>query len=302
MRVSTAFYYETSTLALLAKQNDVYKTQSQIDTGRRIVTPSDDPLGATHALQTSQAVATSESFLSNMATAKNLLAGEDNVLTAVGQVLQDARLVTINGRDSSVSSQERSDFANYLSQLYDGLVGYANERDSQGNYVFSGFKGNTKPFDTSTNPATYQGDSGQRSIAIAESRNLPVSDSGQAVFGAGGPNDPFAAISTLITNLRNPALTGSAYDTALDTAFTKLTNALTTVESVNAQVATRFKELTNAESFQSNLKLQNTNELARTENVDLQQAAVLLKMQQMTLEASQQSFVKSSSLTLFNFM
>lgn len=303
MRVSTAYYYETSTMALMDKQSALHKTQQQLDTGRRIVTPSDDPIGATHAIQTSQAVSESATKLNNISVAKGYVEAENNLLGAVREIINNARTVAANSKDHTANSQERTNLKNYLTQLYDSLVGYANERDSEGNYVFSGYAGSTKPFDNTVVPANYTGDNGQRSIAITSSRNIPVSDSGAAVFSVGTVNDPFVTINQLISDLDpTTGLTGSAFDTAVETAFQRLSASVTNVENINAQVGARMQELDIAEKIQRQFNLQHQNELARVENVDMQQAAVLLKMQQTTLEASQQAFVKTSNLNLFNFI
>jgi flagellar hook-associated protein 3 FlgL len=313
MRVGTAFYYETSTMALLAKQENVNKVQQQLDTGRRIVTPSDDPIGATHALQSAQAVALSESYLSNMATATNKLSEENNVLGAVDSLLGQAKGFAASA-GGNPTTQQRTDFANYLTNVRDSLIAYANEVDSEGNYIFSGSKGSTKPYtfasvaDNTTVPATttvtttYNGDAKQQSITIAKGRNLPVSDPGSSVFGA-TPNDVFSTINQLIKDLNSTtSLTGAAYDAAINTASTKIDTAITTVRSVNSAVASRVQEVKLGKATETNFRLQSQNELARVESVDLQQAAVLLQANQTTLQASQQSFVKTSNLNLFNYL
>ncbi len=313
MRIGTANYYESSMMALLAKQENVNKVQQQLDTGRRIVTPSDDPIGATHALQTSQAIAQSDAYLSNMATASNKLAEENNVLGAVDKLLAQAKGFAASAGGNPTTSQ-RTDYANYLTNVRDSLIAYANEVDSEGNYIFSGSKGGTKPYtfasvaDNTTVPATttvtttYNGDAKQQSITIAQGRNLPVSDPGSSVFGA-TPNDVFSTINQLIKDLSSTtSLTGSAYDAAVNTASTKLDTAITTVRSVNSAVASRVQEVNLAKSTETNLRLQRKNELSRVESVNLQEAAVLLSANQTTLEASQQSFVKTSSLSLFNYL
>jgi flagellar hook-associated protein 3 FlgL len=206
------------------------------------------------------------------------------------------------------------DYANYLTNVRDSLAAYANEVDSEGNYIFSGSKGSTKPYTfasvadnttvppTTTVTTTYNGDAKQQSITIANGRNLPVSDPGSSVFGA-TPNDVFTTINQLIKDLSSTtSLTGAAYDTAINAATTGLDAAVTRVRSVNAGVASRQQEVNLAKSTETNFRLQRQNELSRVESVNLQEAAVLLSANQTTLQASQQAFVKSSGLNLFNFL
>lgn len=301
MRISTAFSFEMNSLSMQAKQADIFHTQQQVATGRRIVTPSDDSVGATHALENSRALAISESNTESMKIADVQLKSESTTLDAIRQVLTNARGVAI-GATGNPSTQERTSFANYLEQIYQDLQGYANSTDAQGNYIFSGVSGNTVPFQQVAGAANYQGDNAQRFVAISNSRQIPVSDTGQAVFGVGTPNDPFAVIDQLITDLRNGALTGAAYDTAAATAVTGLNNALDNVVKIQDQVAVRVQELQAAQEIEAKFALQFSNELDRVEKVDMQKAAVELNLQQVSLEASQKAFINASKLSLFNLL
>ena len=168
--------------------------------------------------------------------------------------------------------------------------------------MFSGSKGATKPFQQATGASNYQGDSLQQSITISSSRQIPVSDSGQSVFGPGTANDPFKVIDQFITDLQNGALTGAAFDTAVSTALTGLTNALDNVENIQDQVAVRFQELGDAQAVQTNFTTQFQNELDRIESLDLQKAALQLQLQQVSLQALQQTVASTGRLSLFNFL
>ena len=55
MRVSTSGMFDSGTTAILQQQEALIKTQQQLSTGRRILTPSDDPIAAAKAINLSQA-------------------------------------------------------------------------------------------------------------------------------------------------------------------------------------------------------------------------------------------------------
>ncbi len=301
MKISTAYSFEMNSLAMQAKQADIFHTQAQIATGRRIVTPSDDPVGATHALQASHGLALTENNIENINKADVQIKMESTVLEAVRKVLVSAKGIAV-GAGGEPSDQERTSFSNYLTQMYQDLLGYSNTTDSEGNYLFSGFKGNTVPFQQATGVSNYQGDNSKRFVAIGSSRQIQVSDSGQAVFGVGTANDPFAVITQFIADLQNGALTGAAYNAAVATAVTGLSNAVDNVVNISDHVAVRFQELQIAMDAETQYKLQFQNELARVESVDMQQAAVELSLQQVSLEATQKAFLSASKLTLFDYL
>ena len=300
MRISTSSYFTMNLAAMQDKQATIFHVQQQMATGRRIVTPSDDPVGAARALQTARALSVSENSLESIAKAQTRLKAESTTLEAIRQVLQSAKDTAVSA-GTNPSTQERTSFANYLTQVYDDLRGYANSTDAEGNYIFSGFK-NVSPFQQITGASNYQGDNAKRYVAISSNQQIQVSDSGQEVFSVGTANDPFAVISQFITDLQNPALTGAAFDAAADTAISGLENALSKVEQISDHVAVRFQQLDTAKSTETQYKLQYEDELDRIESVDMLTAGVQLQLLQTTLEATQRAFINASQLNLFNLL
>ena len=67
-------------------------------------------------------------------------------------------------------------------------MGIANSADGQGQYLFSGYQGSTKPFGGTVDhliagtEITYAGDDGQRRMQVSATRQMEVSDSGSDVF------------------------------------------------------------------------------------------------------------------------
>ena len=58
MRVSTSDFFNGSVTAMLDNQSSLSKTQLQLSTGRRILTPADDPSGSQQVLNLNQAIET----------------------------------------------------------------------------------------------------------------------------------------------------------------------------------------------------------------------------------------------------
>jgi flagellar hook-associated protein 3 FlgL len=301
MRISTSVYFSANLAAMQEKQAALFHIQEQIATHRRIVTPSDDPIGATRALQTARAVVLSENNLENIKKADIHIRTESTTLEAIRDVLENAKGIAL-GVGGNPSTQERTSYANYLTQIYEDLRGYANATDSEGNYIFAGFKGTTPPFQQITGVSNYQGDHGKRYVAISASRELQISDSGQDVFSVGTANDPFAVITQFISDLQNPVLIGAAFNAAASTAIDGLANALDRVINISDHVAVRFQELNIAKEAETQYRLQYQNELSRIEDVDMQSAGVQLQLQQVSLEATQKAFMNASQLSLFNYL
>ncbi len=64
------------------------------------------------------------------------------------------------------------------------MLGLANSADGSGGHLFAGFRTTTTPFTQTATGAQYHGDQGQRLLQVGSARQLPISDSGSAVFEA----------------------------------------------------------------------------------------------------------------------
>ena len=81
--------------------------------------------------------------------------------------------------------RDRIIIATEMETLNEHLVGLANTRNANGEYLFSGFKSTTQPFskNTASGGYTYSGDANQRTLQIAENRQIADGDPGINVFG-----------------------------------------------------------------------------------------------------------------------
>jgi len=126
-----------------------------------------------------------------------------------------------------------------------------------------------------------------------------VSNPGQAVFQGGGV-DVFATLNDLITLLSTPGTAGLA--TGLATAKGNIDEAMENVMTVRVSLGTRLQVLDALDYAGDDRDLQYSQTLSELQDLDYAKAITQLSQQQFTLEAAQQSFVKTSSLSLFSFL
>ena len=74
MRVSTNEIFRLATNGVLDQQGAITQTQQQLSSGKRIVQPSDDPTGATQALELRTAIATTQQYERNAELVRSRLA------------------------------------------------------------------------------------------------------------------------------------------------------------------------------------------------------------------------------------
>lgn len=183
MRVSSNMIFDAGLASIQKQTSALLHTQQQVASGRRILTPADDPVAAARALEVEQAKNTNILYQTNQKTAGEQLGLAENILTAVGELVRNARTLAIQGGGGGLSDTDRRSIAGELRQRFDELLGLANATDGSGQYLFSGYMGDTKPFSGSVaSGVTYAGDEGQRRLQVSASRQVAVSDSGNDVF------------------------------------------------------------------------------------------------------------------------
>ena len=402
MRISTNTIYETGTNLMLQQQENLIKTQQQISTERRILTPSDDPIAAAQALNITQSASMNKQFSVNRASASSSLRLEENVLSEVKNLLDRAQDLAISAGNAARTDADRKIVATELRSQLESLVGLANSTDENGQYLFSGYQANTKPFVQTGLDVQYSGDQGQRLSQVGPARQLAISDSGTDIFerikngngvfttaadslniGTGtldkgsvitpasltGDNyditfsvaagmttydivntttglpvssaNPYAGSSTigfdgiqlnikgnpengdkftvspssnqsifktvsdLITALETPSSGqpgGTRLTNNLSTAIQNISNSIEHVLTKQSSIGARMIEIDTLESVGSDQNIQFEDLLSQLQDVDMAKAISDFQRQQLYLQAAQQSYIKISGLSLFNYI
>ncbi len=396
MRVSTSGAYTSGLSAMQRLQAALDQTQRQISSGRRILTPSDDPLASARALQIRESIGRLEQFDRNANVASNRLAQEEASLGSVNNVLQRVRELALQANNATQTNESRQLIAIEMRQSLDQLVQIANQKDGNGSYLFSGNLDSTTPVTRMGAAFSYNGDQGQRYIQIGEGRQVTDGDSGAAVFfnirngngsfstsaassnsgsailGPGSVTDPSAwdqdqytlrfidpANYEVLDSAAAVVSTGTFQDgdtlafrgiefslsgqpqagdeftvspsryqdvfsmvdqlaTALETGSTdpasqamvnnginaglqNIDQAIGNILDVRIQVGSRLAAIENQVDSNGAFKLNYQDTLASIEDLDYAEALSRLSLEVTTLEAAQQSFVRTQSLSLFNY-
>ncbi|GGY75436.1 flagellar hook-associated protein FlgL [Pseudoduganella plicata] len=182
LRISTSMMYDRGTNQLGTLQSNMLKTQMQLSTGRRVLTPADDPVASARALEVTQSLEINDQYKTNRQTALSSLAQVDTTLGTVGELLTDVKNTILYAGNPALSIADREALAVDLEARMGDLLGQANTADGTGGYVFAGYKTNTLPFAQTATGADYYGDQGERELQVGSGRKMAISASGSAIF------------------------------------------------------------------------------------------------------------------------
>ncbi len=221
MRISTSMLFKSAVSAIQGRTVDQNKLQQQLSTGRNILTPSDDPVSSSKILDVMQSQAMNTQYNKNTEAADSVIRLAESSLNQATSVIQDIKTLMVNAGNPTLTNSEKKMLDAELRGKYSELLGIANATDGNGQYLFSGYQGSTKPFnELSFGNVRYDGDQGQRLVQISPSRQLPASDPGDDIFLAKTGN---ATFTTAVASNNRPFIIGPGSVTDL-TAWNQAAN------------------------------------------------------------------------------
>ena len=183
MRISSLQAFQNGVQGLQRNYAAAIRTQEQINSGNRILTPADDPVASVRLMQLEQQHNMLDQYKGNLTAANNSLMQEESTLNSVNNIMQRVRELAGEAGNGALSKNDRQAIASELREREDELLGLMNTRNARGEYLFAGFQGKTQPFERQGDGSyVYQGDEGQRKLQIGSSLDIAISDSGKKVF------------------------------------------------------------------------------------------------------------------------
>jgi flagellar hook-associated protein 3 FlgL len=251
MRISTLSLYDQGITTIEQAQSTLAQTQESIATGKRVNTPSDDPIAASQIVQTSGNLALNGQYSSNLGTAKSLLSQADTTLSSASNLLVNVRSLLVSAGNGALSASDRTSIAAQLQTQLSQLVSLANTQDGDGNYIFGGSQATQPPFVQTGTSVAYTSNDVARNLQVTGSQQIAATvtgfqtfqkiHTGNGVFAttSGAANSGNGAIDSgqVITPA---ALTGDSYQINFSVAGGQTTYSVldtTTGLAVNAPAA-----------------------------------------------------------------
>lgn len=316
MRVSTAQINSSGTSGIVRLQSDLYTQQNQISTGRRVVTPKDDPVDSAQALVVTQSKSINALFIKNQQTAETKLNALDATLDGLNNELRAIYEKSVAAGNGSYSDSERAAIATELEQRLGNLVSLGNTQDGSGRYIFSGFQSTTKPFDLSGNVGpyslanpyvTYAGDDGVQTLQVAASVSLDTSSAGSEVFmrvkdasGNVTGRSVFDAVQNMVVFLRTPGVSPSSV--AYRDALGDVMSSMDSISRVRASVGSSLSSLDTLSNTSSDREVQYKTQLSNLQDLDYASAFTSLSQKKIQLEAAQTTYMMIAKLSLFDHL
>ncbi|EKB26901.1 lateral flagellar hook-associated protein LfgL [Aeromonas dhakensis] len=270
----------------------------QISTNKRILQPSDDPVGSVRLLGLKKEQVAMEQYQKNIANAKSQLSQGEIQLDTMTNMLSRLRDLTQTAANGSLSEDDRRAVSSELAIIKDGLLDLANARNESGSTLFSGSQvDKTAIVKDPGGNYVYQGDNLVREVSIAKGVTVELNQTADKLFIQNG--DFFKQLDDMVA-----AFDSGAADSA-DQARAMLDRSLTLQDDISQMVSTigaRINLLDQVDEGHAEKSVYSKEVSNQIESLDYASAVTQQAHVLMALQVQQQAFAKVNGLSLFNYM
>ena len=299
MPISTRVYNDLAMSTLNRITGDIQGIQQRIATGRNILKTSDDPaVGAKVSFTKDQKILL-ERYNSNIVRAQNRLSQAENAVGIGVNVLQRVYELGIQARNGTNNAGDRKVIAMEVRNLRDQMLSLANSRDTNGQYIFAGYKVDSKPFVADENgDVLHVGDRGVHELQISDNQRISTSLDGADVFirvpGEEAVETVFATLDSMVSSLES----GEMEDEHID----RVNRALDHFSLQQTKLGSQMNRADLQREVNDKRLLLMNEDISNLEDADIAKLVTELQAKLVSRNAAQQTFIKIAQDNLFNYI
>lgn len=298
--LSTSAFYERANRQVGTLRAEAEKLQQQIGTGNRLSRSSDDPVAAARLRTLERAQRLSEIDQRSSHIAATDLKLTDAALGSVADVIIRAQELATRAASDVLSPEQRASIGTEVENLRQNLLSVMNGRNYTGYSLFGG-QASGAAYEATGNTIAYVGSGEADPVDLGDGQSVKAVLTGPEIIDFtvdGVPTDLFAVLGNLAGALQSNNDPGTASRDALAGLSVGLQKVTTAQTVVGARIG--WVEILDDRRVASS-------ELAADEQqvvggADIAETMTRLQEIMTVLQASQASFVRLASLSLFDMM
>ena len=299
MPISTRVYNDIAMSTLNRITGDIQGIQQRIATGRNILKTSDDPAAGAKISFTKDKKIMLERYNANIDRAQNRLSQAESAVGIGVNLLQRIYELAVQARNDTNNAGDRATIAMEVRNLKDQMLSLANSRDTNGQYIFSGYKVDTKPFVADENgDIIHAGDRGIHTLQISDNQRIATSLDGADVFLRVPQEETvetvFATIDAMIASLESGKME--------DEHIGKVNIALEHFSLQQTKLRSQMNRADLQRGVNDKRLLLMNEDISNLEDADIAKLVTELQAKLVSRNAAQQSFIKIAQDNLFNYI
>ena len=271
-------------------------SQRQVSTGKRVLTPSDDPVGVSIGLGLRRDMSATDTWNRNVDDSLTWLNTTDSALGQALEIVQRARELAVQGGNGTLSDASRQLIASEVAGLRGQFVEVGNS-SLGGRFIFGGTATDTPPFDPATAAAAVPINTGLINREVSPGAVMAVNITADRLQDPPGATpDIFQTIQDLSNALQTNDTTG------ISTALDRLDAHQDNISALRGEGAAKINRL---ELTQSRFQAQTIalgEQRSKIEDVDMAEAITTLTMRESVYKAALATGARVIQPTLVDFL
>jgi len=299
MTISTRLFNEQAVTRFNRITSDIQKTQDKIAASKKVLKASDDPVAAAKISFVRDQKVMLDRFATNIDRAQTRLGLTENVVAESVNLMTRAYELGIQAKNDTLTAVDRLAISFEIGQIRESMLGLANSKDANGDYLFAGYSSNTQPFvSNEAGEVQFAGDRGVHSVQISDSLRANTGLDGADVFmrvEIDGAVKPFFDILT--------SMEGQLQDGVMNDETVSELNACIDHFAINqTRVGAEMNKLDyQRAAMERRIVLMDEN-LSGMEDANLAELVTELQGMIVSRDAAQRSFVQIGQQSLFDYI
>ncbi len=296
MRMTAATVYRDATAAMEQASERLVEFQKQVETGKRISKPSDDPDGMAAAISVRAEVAGVEQYQRTTDSVNSRLMVLDTALSDMVDRLTAAQATVVAAQGSNRTPVQLEAAAQTLEGIKQALVSDLNT-SFNGAHLFAGAGSTNPPFTiTGTTVSAYQGSTSEVSVDLDQTRTATIGFDGSAISKGSATDDVFTVLDQAIAAAR------AGDNAGLSQAMAGLNGAFDRVSAAQMKNGANLSAIEALQGQLSDRRLAGKARISKIEDADLAQAVTGMSQADAAYRASLATTTKITQLSLMDYL
>ena len=297
-RMSTDQIHMSSLDVILDAQARLQRTQEELATGKRFLSPSDDPVAAAQIVEIRSDLARMETYQRNLDSAFSQLAYTESKIASAEESIIRIKTLLLQAANATYSVSDRQAMALEMTAMRDHMLSLANSQDANGDFTFAGSAVTEAPYQRQEGEITYQGDQIARAMNVARGLTVSPKLTGDEVFGNADPSnvDVFSVLDAAITAVENND------QAAINSAISAVDEGAEQIFQSRSEIGVRMNRVDDQKSLNDSAILSFNKSLSGLEDLDYAKAVSELSSRMLALESAQKAYAKMQGISLFNYL
>ncbi|MFS0674203.1 flagellar hook-associated protein FlgL [Ornithinibacillus sp. 179-J 7C1 HS] len=271
MRVTQSMLSNNMLRNLSKSYANMGKYMDQLNTGKKINRPSDDPVVAVKGMDYRSQLLQVEQYQRNTNEVHNWMDNSDDALDQATKALQRMRELAVQASNDTYDDAERKHIKAEVEQLKEHLIDIANT-NVNGKYIFNGSDTDKMPIEDPTNITL---DENPVNIEVSSGIMIQANVNANEIFG----NEAFEKIDKLILALGGGE-NGEINEADIEASIEDIDSNIDNILNARADLGARMNRLDLIENRLSSQKISATQMMSKNEDVDYEEAITKLITQE----------------------